>query len=132
VGIRSGNPEDLNKLLTAGLYHNAVRDRSDGRPEDATRLIAEMARRAPGDPSIQFLAIESRLVDQHDPEGTLAALDHFALPEGDRGLHLRAGILRADALHASGQADSARAILNTLMGEFPGNRRIEAKLAEYR
>jgi uncharacterized membrane protein len=132
VGIRSGEPEDLEHLLVAGLYHNSVHDRSEGRSEDAARLIAEMVRRTPNDPTIQLLGIESMLVDRHDAEGTLAALQHFSVPSGNRGLQLRADMLEADALYATGQADSAKAMLNALLQEFPGNRRIEAKLAEYR
>lgn len=44
VGVRSGDPNDLSKLLLAGLYHNAVLDRSEGRSADAARLIEEMSR----------------------------------------------------------------------------------------
>lgn len=132
VGVRSGEPEDLDRLLIAGLYHNAVRDRADGHSEDAGRLIAEMARQSPNDASIQFLAIESMLVDRHDPVATRAALETFQIPQGDRGLQLRVGILRADAIYAAGQGDSARALLNDLLVEFPGNRRVEAKLEEMR
>lgn len=49
VGVRSGDPNDLSRLLLAGLYHNAVLDRSEGRPVDAARLIEEMSRRFPDD-----------------------------------------------------------------------------------
>jgi len=78
------------------------------------------------------MGIESMLVDRNDPAATLNALSGFRLPEDDRGLRLRVGILTADALAATGLADSARATLSALLEQFPGNQRIEAKMAELR
>src|SRR5688572_23368357 len=47
VGIRSGKPEDVARLLVAGLYHESQLARKDGRAEDANRLIRMMLDRNP-------------------------------------------------------------------------------------
>lgn len=75
VGIRSGEPEDVTRLLLAGLYHQAQLDRKEGRPAEAARLVDEMARRFPEDLDVLLLSAESRLLDQKDAAGALAALD---------------------------------------------------------
>ncbi len=119
VGIRTGDDADVERLLLAGLYHQAQSDRAGGRAEDAARLIRELARRFPNDSSVRLLAVESMLVDSKNPAATLAALDSIQPPKTSRGLYLNAAILRADALSALGQRDSARAVLNALTGDFP-------------
>ena len=116
VGIRSGAPADVARLLLAGLYHQAQLDRKAGRSAEASRLIEEMARRFPDDLEIAMLAAESLLLDRQEAEATIAALGRLSVPEGNRRLVLRHGILRADALAAAGRATEARAAL-----EGPGS-----------
>jgi len=132
VGIRSGDPADVEHLLVAGLYHEAMLDRADGRGEDAARLIEELARRRPDDPDVQMLAVESLLLDRTDPEDALAALRGLPVPEGNRRIRLRHDWLLADAYDALGFADSARLVLEGLKAEFPTNRRVLERLGEGR
>jgi uncharacterized membrane protein len=131
VGTRHNDPEDVERLLIAGLYHNAVQDRRAGRTEDAARLFAELERRRPNDPNVRLLAIESTLRDRADANGALAALRGFAAGE-DVGLRTRAGLLRVDAFEAAGQRDSARVTLQQLQQEFPRNLRIRQRAEAFR
>ncbi len=130
--MRSGDPNDLSRLLLAGLYHNAVLDRSEGRPVDAARLIEEMSRRFPDDRAIALLVIESLILDRENGEAALEALARFTVPEGNRRLRLQAGLLAADALQLTERTDSAQTTLEALLQDFPSNQRIENKLAELR
>lgn len=132
VGVRSGDPNDLSRLLLAGLYHNAVLDRSEGRPVDAARLIEEMSRRFPDDRAIALLVIESLILDRANGEAALEALARFTVPEGNRRLRLQAGLLAADALQLTERTDSAQTTLEVLLQDFPSNQQIENKLAELR
>lgn len=128
IGIRTGDPEDVGRLLLAGQYHQAMLDRKNGKPDDAAALISDMARRFPNDTSILLMQIESTLRDRQDPAGALTALDAFQPPADNRRLVMSAGILRVDALAATGQKDSARAALTALMAAIPDNPRLKAKL----
>lgn len=132
VGIRTGDSVDVERLLLAGLYHQAQRDRAAGRIEDAAVLTRELARRFPNDSTVRLLAIESMLRDSKNPVVALAALDSIQPPKTSRGLYLNAAILRADALNAVGQRDSARGVLNALTGDFPTSARLRAKLDSLR
>src|SRR5690606_23242188 len=97
IGTRSGKPEDVRRLLIAGLYHEARVARESGRQEDAARLTDELARQVPGDPGVALLRIESQIQDRNDAIGALAALAAFPVPADDPRLAIRVGILRADA-----------------------------------
>lgn len=128
VGTRSGDPADTERLLVAGLYHRARTAREAGAEEDAARLTEELARRLPGDLSVQLLAIESVLRDRHDPAGALARLDAMALPADDLSSAIRHGLLTAEALTAAGLPDSARAILTGLSQRYPENQAVRRAL----
>lgn len=132
VGIRTGEDADVERLLLAALYHQAQRDRAAGRSSDAAALTREMRKRFPSDTSVRLLAIESQLRDEHNAASALAALDSLTLPATSRALYLNGAILRADALAAGGQRDSARAILNALTKDFPTSARLRAKLDSLR
>jgi uncharacterized membrane protein len=129
VGIRSGEPEDVARLLLAGLYHQAQLDRKEGRAEEASRLVGEMARRFPADVEVQLLAAESLLLDAKDAEGALSALDRLSVPDENRRLVVRHGVLRADALQGAGRADEARSVLEELLARYPDNRTVKEKLS---
>lgn len=131
VGIRSGDPQDVGRLLLAGLYHQAQLDRREGRSSDASGLFTEMARRWPNDTSVRLLAAESLLRDRRDAQGALAARDAITLPATSTRLIAQAGGLRADALIAAGRRDSARAVLQELTRTTP-NTRLQAKLDSLR
>ncbi len=130
VGIRSGAPQDVKRLLVAGLYHEARLARDSGRAEDASRLTDELLRLRPDDPAVRFLAIESRLVDRHDPQGALNDLAQMQVPAEDPRLAPRHGILTAQALAAAGQADSARAVLTALAQRFPQSQGVKNALGK--
>ncbi len=131
VGTRSGEPEDIDNLLVAGLFHGARLDRDSGRAEASARLIEELARRRPADTSVRLLVIESQLRDRNDPAAALAGLSELQLPP-DHRLAPRHGLLLSEALVASGQVDSARVILSALVQRFPENQALKIALDKLR
>jgi uncharacterized membrane protein len=132
VGTRSGDPADINHLLVAGLFYGARLARDSGRAEDAARLIDELARRLPGDTTVRFLAIESRIRDRHDSPGALADLAAFQVPGDNSRLAVRHGLLSAEALSETGRADSALRLLRALSARFPESRGVRDALAKLR
>lgn len=128
VGIRSGDTADVGRLLLAGLYHQAMLDRREKRPEAAAELIDQMARRWPDDITIRFMAAESKLVDRKDAKGALAAVRAIQVATTDTRNRLRRDFLVADAFVAAGQKDSARAVLEGLARDFPDNTRVKDRL----
>jgi uncharacterized membrane protein len=127
VGIRSGEPEDVTRLLLAGLYNQAVLDREQGRPEDAARLMAEMTRRYPDDLTVQLMGAESMLQDAHDPQAALAAANRLSIPEDNQQLEVRKGLLMVDAYNALGDNTSANALLQQLQTKYPQNRLLQQR-----
>src|SRR6266704_3643231 len=132
VGIRSGNPDDVDRLLVAGLYHQAMLDRKAGRTAEAAELIGQLTQRNPNDTSARLLVTESLIVDQKDGSAALAALASFPAAPDSRFLRFRVGLLRADAFALAGMRDSARATLETMSREFGGNRAVEERMAKLR
>jgi uncharacterized membrane protein len=128
VGIRTGNPEDVRRLLTAGLYNEAQASRRAGRVADANRLTQLLVERNPADPNARLLWAESLLLDRKDPAAALTALDSVTVRADDARLRPRRDMLAADALRASGRADSARVLLTATAARFPTNVRLKAKL----
>lgn len=122
VGTRSGNAEDVQHLLVAGLYHEARVERAAGHPETSARLTDELARQMPNDVGVKMLVVESTLQDRHDPRTAMAQLDSIAPPAGDDRFPLRSGVLRSEILIAAGQKDSARALLTGLTRKYPDSR----------
>lgn len=120
-GIRSGDTADVRRLLVAGLYNQAQRDREAGRSEEAARLTDELVQRMPGDQTVAFLAIESRIKDRKDPQGALTDLAAMAFPADQPRLSIRHALLTAEALKAAGMADSAGVILAALKQKYPDN-----------
>ncbi|PYP46076.1 MAG: hypothetical protein DMD50_09075 [Gemmatimonadetes bacterium] len=132
VGIRSGNPDDVGRLLVAGLYHQAMLDRKAGRTAEAAQLIGQLAQRHPDDTSARLLVIESLIVDKKDGKAALAALAPFPAAPDSRFLRFRVGLLRADAFVAAGMPDSAKATLEAMAREFASNRAVEERQAKLR
>lgn len=125
-GVRSGDPEHIENLYVAGLYHQAMQARKDNRPEEAARLIGELSRVRPDEPNATYLRIESMLRDQQDARGALNAL--AALPPTDNTRQKRQrGLIQTDAYAALGMRDSARAAIDALLREEPDNARLKAK-----
>jgi predicted Zn-dependent protease len=130
VGIKEGNPDDVGRLLLAGLYHQAQLDRKAGRGEAAARLFEEAARRFPSDQELQLLAAESLLRDRRDPEAAIAALERFQ--PAKQYLRVKKAVLTADALEAAGRPADARATLETLLQELPNDGELRSRLARLR
>jgi uncharacterized membrane protein len=128
VGVRSGDPADVGRLLRAGLYQQMQLERRNGRSEEAA-LLAEFAqRRFPGDLEVGLLAAESLHLDRRDAAAALRALEALPVPKDQRRLRVRHALLTAEALRASGQVDGARALLQALLTEYPGDRRLTRAL----
>ncbi len=130
VGTRSGNPDDVKRLLVAGLYHGARADREAGDSAAAARLIEELARQMPDDFGVKILAARSLLIDRHDPAGAMAAVNALTIPPDDARMALQAGLLRSDIYAAQGFPDSARATLQGLQQTFSGNPMVERVTTE--
>jgi len=130
VGTRSGNPEDVKRLLVAGLYNSSRAAREAGDTASAARLTEELARQLPEDVGVSLLAARSLLIDRHDPAGAMAALDRIAIPPDNPRMVLQAGILRSDVYVAMGQPDSARAVLQRTGQLFPDNPRAQEIISE--
>lgn len=122
VGIRSGDPKDVERLLLAGYYHQAMVDRQAGRPARAAELIGEAARRFPSDPEVQMLAAESLLVDDKNPQAAVERLSALTVPPDNRFLHFQRATLLADAYEALGRKDQAIATLEAVVRETPNPR----------
>jgi uncharacterized membrane protein len=129
VGIRSGDPEDVARLLLAGLVAQAELDEKVGRPGDAASLLEIAAQRFAADPTVQVRAAEALLQDRHDPAGALQVLTRLGPTPDDPRLRFRRGWLTADALDALGREAEARAVLERLRTEFPENTRLRGRLA---
>lgn len=127
VGIRSGDPADVERLLMAGLYHQAMLDRREKRGEAASELFAQMGRLRPADFSVQLLAVESLLRDRNDVASARQAVDALNPPD-DRGKRSQA-LLKVDILATAGHRDSARALLEPIVAALTTpNPRLQAKL----
>jgi uncharacterized membrane protein len=126
-GLRSGKPEDVERLLIAGLYNQSRLDRRAGRLAESAGLVDEMARRMPQDTTVQFLRVESLLLDRKDYPHALATIDSISVAPKDARMQPRKATLKADIYLAMGKADSARAVLDQAITAFPQNARLKAK-----
>ncbi|NOT25588.1 MAG: tetratricopeptide repeat protein [Acidobacteria bacterium] len=127
VGIRSGDPKDVERLLLAGYYHQAMTDRAAGNAAGAATLVTQALQRFPSDPEVQMLAAESLLKDQRNPQGAIDALAAITVPAGNRFLFLQRASLQADAYEAAGRQDAAVAALEAATETFP-NPRIQQRI----
>lgn len=130
VGIRSGDPADINSLFITGVYQQALLDRQNGRSGDAIALLELAAARFPTDLDLQLMAAEWAIDVSRDPALALRRIDSLQLPPTNTRARIRAGLARAAALAAQGNLDGARAVVQTLSVEFPENAQIKRRLAE--
>jgi uncharacterized membrane protein len=131
VGLRSGDPADVQRLLVAGLYHQARAARNAGNSAEAARLIDELVLQRPGDPTMVYLSAESMIRDRRDPAAALVVLAaQVPSPENMR-LNIQKGLLTSEAFDSLGQPDSARATLQALAAQFPKNRFIAEAVAKH-
>lgn len=127
-GLRRGEPADVERLLVAGLYQQAMADRSAGNGDGAARLIGELAARNPVDTTIQLLRAESLLLDARDPAAALQAVRAVGVDPAVARFATRKASLTADIFLAMGAPDSARAALAPVAEAFPQNTRLRARL----
>lgn len=130
VGIRSGDPADVNRTLIAAAYHQANLDRQAGKPLEAAALLDLVADRFPEQLELQIARAEAILADRKDPNASLAKLDALQLPTSDTRMRVRAGVARSKALAARGDSSAARQVLETLRTELPTNGQIQRAIAE--
>ena len=122
VGTRSGNPQDVGHLLRAGLYQQAIADRTAGRADGAAALLDMAAQRFPDDVEVQLARAESLLLDRKNTTAALDALRSIMPPADNRAVRIRHGMLTADALVAAGQREGAIATLQQLLAAVPSPR----------
>jgi uncharacterized membrane protein len=130
VGIRSGDTTDVSRLLTAGLFEQAMVARKAHRPGEADTLLSELARLHPSDPNVQLVHAQSLLEDRKDPAAALAVLNGIVVPDSLAFLKSRVAFQKADAFLAATMQDSARATLTALLREFAGNPRMSARIKD--
>jgi uncharacterized membrane protein len=130
IGMRAGDTEGVNRLFVAGAYSQAMQDMRNGQNDDAMTLINLAAARFPANFDLQLLAAEWTTDVQGDPAAALRRLDALSIPQDDTDARIRAGLARASALASQGNADGARAVLQTLQGEFPDSTPVKRRLEE--
>jgi uncharacterized membrane protein len=119
IGLRSGDTSDIKHLLVAGLYHDAMRERTAGNADNAARLVGELARQMPADTTVRFMVFESMIKDQHQPRAALDSLRALPIPPNNLRMESRRQMLVADAYVAAGSPDSARMTLVALKAKMP-------------
>lgn len=130
VGIRSGDPADVQRAFITAAYQQALQDRAGGRPLDAARTMEVAAVRFPDHVELQLAQIESMIVDRAEPQAALNRLTALGVPGAEPRLRIRAGLLRAQALQAMGDLSAAGQVLETLRTEFPADPRVLRQLEE--
>jgi uncharacterized membrane protein len=123
-GLRTGDEKDVERLLLAGYYNQAMADRKAGRSASAAQLIGAAVSRYSTDPEVRLLGAESMLLDQKNPKG---AIDALAAMEPPPQLRIRKGMLQADGFEALGQKDAAIAVLQALVSQTP-NVRVQQRI----
>jgi uncharacterized membrane protein len=130
VGIRSGDTTDVGRLLTAGLFEQAMVARRAHRAGEADTLMSLLARLKPSDASVQLAHAQSLVEDRKDPRAALAVLDSIRVPDSLGFLRTRVALEKVTAFQAAGMKDSARAVLTALAGQFVNNPRMSARIRE--
>lgn len=132
VGIRSGDPRDVERLLVAGAYHQSQADRKAGRPEQAAALAEMLGERFPSDAEVQLMAAESQLLDRKAPEAALRILiAAVPAPANRAAVSRRVGLL-ADAYEQMGRPSDAIAALEAGIAQLGGNARLQSRLDKLR
>jgi uncharacterized membrane protein len=124
IGIRSGDEQDLDRLLLAAYYQKAMADRKAGRSQSASQLLKDAATRYGSDPEVRLVAAESILLDEKNPKGAIDALASIDPPPQ---LRVRKAMLQADAFEAIGQKDAAIAVLQAIVSQTP-NPRVQQRI----
>lgn len=118
-GLRTGDPKDKERLLLAGLYNQAMQDRKVGHGPEAAELIALMAKRYPGDTTVQLLNAESLSLDVKKHQEALLAVDAIQIAPNDARLAARKATLKADIYLAMGMTTQAKSTLAAAISSLP-------------
>lgn len=118
VGYRSGDQQDLARLLRAGLFAQSRVDREAGRSADAARLMREMTVRFPESLEVQLLGVESLVLDEKDGRGALDALAGLNISADNVRMLLRKQTYAFDAYMLLELPDSARAALDAVPPQY--------------
>jgi uncharacterized membrane protein len=130
VGFRrGGDPQDVSRLLLAGLFGEAQIDRQEGRHDDAARLIEEMVQRYPDNADVQLLGVQSMVVDRKDGRAALDRLATLKLPDDPRA-QLQRQTYAFDAYMLMGMPDSARAALDAVPERYRNSRMVSERRAQ--
>ena len=127
-GLRTGDTADVARLLDAGLFNEAMVARKAHRGAAADSLIVELARRNPASVEVQLVAAQSLMTDRKDPQAALAALNRIVVPDSQAFLRMRVAFTKVSVFTDAGMKDSARALLQKLVAENPGNQRLKQRL----
>jgi uncharacterized membrane protein len=129
VGVRTGDPQDVQHLLMAGLYNQSRLDRKNGDSQGAADLVDVMRAQFPNDPDVKMLKVESLIVDRKDGRG---ALDLLATMTGDSDPRTQARryLYESDAYALLSMPDSARAALQKLPARYQQSRMVKDRLAK--
>ncbi|MDP2955362.1 MAG: hypothetical protein Q8N53_02990 [Longimicrobiales bacterium] len=130
VGYRTGEQEDIGRLLRAGLFAQSRVDREAGRTEEAARLVAEMASRYPESREVRLLAVESLILDRQDGRAALDALAALAVPQDDPRSVLRKQTYAFDAYMLLQIPDSARMALDAVPEQYRESRTVTDRRAK--
>lgn len=124
VGVRTGQPEHVTRLLLAGLYHQSRIDREAGRGEASARLVDEMALRYPESLEVQLLRTESLILDRGDARGSLDALARITVPADNPRMVLRKISQQFDAYMVLEMPDSAAVVLDGVPERYRDSRTV--------
>lgn len=130
VGYRTGNHEDIGRMLRAGLYAQSRLDREAGRPEDAARLVAEMAARHPESLEVRMLQVESLILDRRDGRAALDELAGLSVPQDNPRMLLREHAYAFDAYMLLQLPDSAAMELDAVPEQYRQSRLVTDRRAK--
>jgi len=130
VGYRTGDTEDIGRLLRAGLYAQSRLDREAGRTEEAARLVSEMAARHPESTEVQLLLVESLILDRQDGRAALDALAALHVPEDNPRMLLRKHTSAFDAYLLLQLPDSAAMALDAVPEQYRESRTVTDRRAK--
>lgn len=124
VGYRTGDQQDLGRLLRAGLFAQSRVDREAGRSDDAARLVEEMTVRFPESLEVQLLGVESLIMDSKDGRRAVEVLAGLSVPADNPRMGLRKATHTFDAYMLLELPDSARAALESVPAQYRENRAV--------
>ena len=100
VGLRSGDPKDVERLLLAGYYHQAHGRSKEPATPTAPASSSRRPRSVPlGSSKCGLLAAESLMLDQKNPRAATDALAAITVPDNNRPM-LRAQKERCSPTHS--------------------------------